>query len=49
MMQFFQAIRFLLAIFPAPIQAMILGIFAFLIIRLVLRLVALVLDSIPFL
>lgn len=43
------AIKLALAFFPAPIQAVIIGIIAVLLLILIFRLIRMVLDAIPFL
>lgn len=42
-------LRLCLSIFPAPVQALILGIIGLFVIFAVFKIIAMVLDSIPFL
>lgn len=44
-----QVLKLCLSIFPAPVQAVILGIVALLVVVSVFKIIALILDSIPFL
>lgn len=47
-MQLLQYLLLALAFFPAPVQIVILAIFAFVILFLVFKLIAFVLDCLPF-
>lgn len=46
---FFSTVRLLFSFLPAPIQAFIFGVFAIILLVLVFKAIALVLNSIPFL
>lgn len=48
-MYFISVLRYMLAFFPVPVQALIFGILGILAIVAVLKIIALVLDAIPFL
>lgn len=48
-MNFITAFQLVLSIFPGPVQTMILAVLAILAIIIVFKLVAMVLDAIPFL